>query len=559
MCGFLCVKYLSKSINKLSENDFRNFLSRMDYRGPDNANIYIENEFYLGHVRLSIVGLSTDFNQPYGSMDSNYKLLFNGEIYNFKQIDKEVKSDTKLLHYLFESGNEVIEVIRGMFSIGVYNKLHKEITFYRDFFGEKPLYYFKNNDIFIASSTILTIKELLEYFGIEVTLNIDKIEKDYLLFGFIREPKTIYNEINVLPAGHQLNVNSSNYLSICKCDFKLGTKNHRLSYSLCAMSSTDVKKNLLVSSGLDSAMLLHLAKLDGDNQTAAIIYKSPNKEVDESEAATSNVKRILVKDPIVVSDEIDQNSIVKSFVEILEQPSSDGLNLYNLLTTLKNKDKSVRLIYTGLGGDELYGGYNSFKNWAIINFLVQIPFIHLLIPNLKRFVEGKRILNKWDPFVYYFLYRLDYRLYKDLFDDPFIIVESYNSFWDTISPYIVYLDTKTNDALLKIKLCEVFDYMKNQLLRDNDNISMHFSIESRSPLLDPDAFLTKPDRRKWMKELIKNTYGIVFTKKKGFTYNFNLNENREDLTALSAILKKKVTFYSKKTHIINEWLKVFNI
>lgn len=555
MCGILFINVYSDKIKHISKNDFTYFTSLLSYRGPDSLNTFIDGNIYLGHVRLSIVGLSSDFNQPYGSDYERFKLLFNGEIYNYNKLDLAALSDTQLLHKLIESRKSFTELARGMYSIIIYDKLLKQINIFRDFFGEKPLYYYSDADIFIASSTINSIKAVLQFLDKKISLNLDYLISDYLLFGFIREPHTVYNEILTLPAGHSLRLNDGVF-TIEKIDFALeAVKPSDLDYPKNAFSSTDVKKNLLVSSGIDSAMLLHLAKLDGDINTEAIIYKSANKFSDESSIAKEHVKKILEKDPIIVNDFVAQKDILPAFVKILEQPSSDGLNLFNLLTSLKEKDKSVRLIYTGLGGDEMYGGYNSFKYWRVINFLITIPFINFLIPSLERFILGKKILQRWDPYVYYFLYRLDFNLYKELNDNGNILHRSFKSFVDTISPYKDLIKPHLATDLMKIKVCESFDYMKNQLLRDNDNISMHFSIESRSPLLDPDVFFVKPDSRKWMKKLLKEAYEILFTKKKGFTYDYFNNENITDYNYLSTVLNLNLKKRDKKIEILNEWLK----
>lgn len=555
MCGILYAKVLSKQVNgKAFQASFNRALEQMSYRGPDDKGVWVHGNDLLGHVRLSIVGLSCQYNQPYGAVGSRYKMIFNGEVYNYQALDGSAKSDTQVLYRLLMDDPKPFTRIRGMFAIGWYDADEDSMTFYRDFFGEKPLYYFKDDEVFIAASTIRSILSILHDMGKTVTLNKESLVADYLLFGFFREPHTVFTEVQMLPAGHRLRIDAEGTLQIDAIDFGIRPANRTaLDYALNAFRSTDVEKNILASSGIDSTMLLHLAAKELDDRVHAITYKSPVAAIDESEQAAKNIRSILDRSPLLLTDHHGHAETFTAFVRILEQPSSDGLNLFNLLELLKEEYPDARLIYTGLGGDELFGGYQSFKNWPLINLLVRFPVAAKFLPALQRFVAGKKILGAWNPYVYYFLYRLDYTVYTELIDDPEVLRKSFRHYMQGIEPFLKYLP-RNRGAMIGIKAGELFDYMKNQLLRDNDNISMCFSIESRSPLLDPDKVACMPDNRNWMTRLLAEKHGIRFGKKRGFTYVSKKEATQTNYRPLEQLLGKNITHRSRKLDILAKWL-----
>jgi len=522
MCGILYAKVKSNLKNdEIFKSSFIDALDLMSYRGPDAKGIEVINNHYFGHVRLSIVDLNETSNQPY--QDNDCLMIFNGEIYNFKELDPSSNSDTKTLFSSMKTMENPFQKLRGMFAFGWFDKKNENISFYRDFFGEKPLYYYSDNEIDIVSSTIKSIVHLVRATGKELKLNIDKIKKDFFLFGYLREPSTIWENISAVPPGHRLHFNEgkvnidSLFFDVKSSNF-LWNKSH---YIKNTFISTDVPGTLLLSGGIDSTFLLANA-FENKISLHLGIYKANDPLIDESPSALDNISKMKLNQdqfPInVLSGAEIEKLDIDGFVKILEQPSSAGLQVFHLLEHLKGKQPNLKLVYTGLGGDELFGGYPTFYNFKKINFLIHIPFIEYFLPAIKRFKVGKKMLKSWDADIYSFLYRINFKMFRELFSNDEKLEDIYKEYRFSLNKIPKELLTNfQKNPLSDIKKNEMFQYGMNQLIRDNDNIAMHFGLESRSPLLNPDWYNQKPDKKFRLKNVLKLNYNIQFGKKKGFT------------------------------------------
>lgn len=521
MCGILYCKVKSSSIDKSAfEPIFEEGLEQMNYRGVDSKGIEIIKNNYFGHVRLSIIDLKSSSNQPF--QDEKNLMIFNGEIYNYKEIDPESNSDTKTLFNCMQTIDKPFEKLRGMFAFGWYDKACGDVSFFRDIFGEKPLYYYSDNDVDIVSSTLKSIKLILKKLNKEVEVNKRAIREDFMLFGYIRGPETIWKGIWTVPPGKILKISNNVELSIKNNYFAIENKNFnwgKSNYITHALASKDVSGTLLLSGGVDSTFLLAKA-VETDISLRLGIYKANREDIDESQSALMNYEKIctnksrfpltvLSSSPIEIED-------IGQFCELLEQPTSDGLQLFHLLKHLKQQDKSLKLVYTGLGGDEMFGGYPTFYNYKLINLLVNIPFSEYLVPKVKRFKEGRKILKFWNTNVYSFLYRIDYNIFKIIFENESII-NIYKKYLDALKLIPSEINEGTNSNFMKIKNNEMFQYCSNQLLRDNDNISMALGLESRSPLLNMDWYFQKDSNKSKLKRALYNDYRVTFGDKKGFT------------------------------------------
>ena len=189
---------------KISEKLLNKTINQISYRGPDNQSIFIENNVGMAHARLSIIDLSPEANQPFTSLDNNYIIIYNGEIYNFQEIKEELikegikfktNSDTEVLlnSYIFW-GESFIKKLNGMFAFVIFDKKSKEVFVGRDRFGVKPLYYFNYNNLLIFSSEI---KGILNYLS-KVEINTESIY-EYFVFQNLLRNKTFFKNINIFP------------------------------------------------------------------------------------------------------------------------------------------------------------------------------------------------------------------------------------------------------------------------------------------------------------------------------------------------------------------------
>ena len=507
MCGFLYIQQ-AEHFKASDQIIFDKGLGLLEYRGPDNKSSLLLQNQYFGHVRLAIQDISEGSNQP---VDDDYStLLYNGEIYNFKDFQGHFASDTLFLKDYLKR-NQDLSSLNGMFSVLEVRKHSNDVTLYRDFYGEKPLYYFQNNEILIISSTIKSIIFILKsYKNISLPYDQNAIE-DYLMFGFVRDPLTIYKKIFSVPRNSKTVfqngfIKSTSLFPYSKFDQNLFDDN-----IFNCMHISDVEPNLLLSSGIDSTYLLSQAMVRKKSiRSLSLSLLDFNDELLDIKKNLNHFKNIYSLDvlhEVFVDESFGSLDLLNNYISIMEQPSSDGLNLYTLLNHFNSKD--LKLIITGIGGDELFGGYHSFRNYKYLKY----PRLNTLSSKFlggkfKRFGLTKKLLSKLNNpmLVYYFLYRLDLDI--SLYEDE-----------DKISNSLIRMNDNYEiehlAPMTQLKYFESFDYMSNQILRDNDNISMSYGIESRAPMLSKNSLhnevIGKSNLKKYLSKL-----GIAFGQKRGF-------------------------------------------
>lgn len=517
MCGILFAKVKREGQN--FSDTFQQALALMSYRGPDATGFYQHGNNYFGHVRLSILDLSERSNQPVVS--DAHVILFKGEIYNYKQLSPESFSDTLAISSLIHQGDDISTKINGMYAVLVYDKATDSLRVLRDFYGEKPIYYYDDGNIFIISSTIKPIIYILKQ-AYNKKLNIcHQSVHEYLLCGYVREPKTIYENIFMLSSGHELTCNATQF-EINNIGSNI-INHHSFNndqHIKCSMQTTDVEPSLLLSSGVDSTYLLSQLK-ESQTKFNVLTYKSDILEQDESSHAMINLSKICKEsvDVNIIENHDDIFNLYTKYPGILEQPSSDGMQLFNLLSLSKQYNKDGRLVILGTGGDELYGGYHSFKNYKIINLLRKMKYLKSKLPKkYQRFYmfDANKVKRTES---YYFTYRLCHHLM------PYIPEDAINNiFSDFTAEMNKYHFNDDQNPYQKIKIFESFDYMRNQLLRDSDNISLYCGYEARNPFLSVSAYDQTPDGKKSLKTYLKKKYGIKFLSKRGFTLQEEKNK-----------------------------------
>ena len=304
MCGISGIfNFSNKKINNIEI--IKKILDIQNQRGPDNRNLWVSEckKITLGHNRLSIIDLSKNSNQPFISEDDNYIITFNGEIYNFKDLRKELikknfffktNSDTEVILQSYKCwGLNFAKFLRGMFAFVIYDKVKKKIILARDPFGIKPLYYTNNNGVLYFASQI---KALLSIKDISFTTSKAGI-CSYYMWGHVQEPFTLYNEIRSLEKGTikiiDINGNENNlsYGSIKetilnsnfeKFDNELDAINFvkdELDQSLNYHHISDVPITLLLSSGIDSNILLASTSKNNKNNLDALTLDFDFREI----------------------------------------------------------------------------------------------------------------------------------------------------------------------------------------------------------------------------------------------------------------------------------------
>ena len=371
MCG-ICGIYNFDNSHVKKEN-LLILNNEMIERGPDSSGLYVKKNFGFAMRRLFIIDKITG-DQPIFSDDKNISLIFNGEIYNYIEIRDQLKSqgikfqsksDTEVILKLYEmEGEDFVKKLNGMFSICLYDLKKDKILIYRDRLGIKPLYYFKNEEQFIFSSSLSSIKKLKP--------NISPSKESCLLFylfNYFPDSKTAYDGVFKLKPGNLIIISNGKF-SI-KEYWKL-KKNNTIKYEdskkeILNLLVNSVKINLrsdvpiatLLSGGMDSSILAFLISKETNlQQTLSVDYIG--KKFNEGENAKLFSNKI---GSIHTSIKLDQEKFFSIFREIfskIDEPNADSALISSFALAREAKKKGIKVLISGSGADEIFGGYSRY-------------------------------------------------------------------------------------------------------------------------------------------------------------------------------------------------------
>ena len=519
MCGISGLyNYSLKKID--AKSIIKKILKLQKLRGPDDEGIWQSNcdKVYFGHNRLSIIDLTKNGKQPFISLDKKFIITFNGEIYNFHEIkneliDKKVKfksnTDTEVIIESYKFwGIDFLKKLRGMFAFALWDLNKEKLILARDPFGIKPLYYSNKNGIYYFASQV---KSLLSLDDISSNKSPAGVVNFYM-WGNMQEPYTLYKDIKSIEKGTYSIINkdgsSSNFKfadiknEIVNSDpINFKDKNEAISYLKNIVDETvsyhqvsDVPITFLLSSGVDSSTIL--ASIKNKHNCSALTLDLDNKDfvTNEKLLATKtaymnniphNIDKILDKDVVEISN---------TFYEKMDLPTNDGLN--NYLISRAAKKNGSKVIISGVGGDEFFFGYPSFKRIPIMNnFLKYIPNINVIDDFLKSFFYNflkKNVLNTKYSGIYDYGRNLEtsFLLQRSLFL-PHEIKEFLDpDIFKTGLEELNILENLKKDIYnikekkLSIMYLEIKYYLCSKLLNDSDWASMSHSIEMRTPFVD---------------------------------------------------------------------------
>ena len=489
MCGILG----QISNENIDQKIFYNELFKLNHRGPDDNGIFIDKNVALGHTRLSIIDLSDLAHQPMISDCGRYIIIYNGEIYNYKDIKKDLEtkgyffkshSDTEvILNGFIEYKEGIADRLNGMFAFAIYDKQLKELFLSRDRSGIKPLYYFKNYKNFVFSSELKCLVGYSKIYNIEAKIL-------FLLLGYIPEPITIYDKIFSFPAGHYAFF-KDRQLKFYKFDeYKFEPKIKKpyreiisdirilFNQSVQRHLISDAPLGIFLSGGIDSSLLTAVASQYKKNlHTLSIIFKEDR--LNEEYFQDLIVKKYNTKHKKYLIEEKSFLEEIDIFFQTMEQPTIDGLNTYFISKAAR--ECGLKAVFSGIGSDEIFYGYPSFKDARILKSIHNFKF---LFANLSKFSNNYKKLEllKADKDLALYLPKrglfTPYEISKILKINIKEIYKSISKLW----PW--YNTTFIKDLEDKISFFELNMYMKNQLLRDADLFGMANSLEIRVPFLD---------------------------------------------------------------------------
>ncbi|MEO5571592.1 MAG: asparagine synthase (glutamine-hydrolyzing) [Bacteroidia bacterium] len=390
MCGINGIYNFSKVIL----NDGESLVTKMNHcirhRGPDDSGLW-KNELagiYFGHQRLSIIDLSAAGHQPMVSEKGN-AIIFNGEIYNYKEIKEHVKenkfksnSDTEVLLFLYEKyGHDCLKFLNGMFAFAIWNHSKQELFLAKDRAGKKPLYYSSQNGIFSFTSEI---KSLLTLSWIKPELD-EKAFYHFLTFNMLPPPATMFKNIFKIHPGHFMVVNKDgikNYEKYWEVDYQnLQNENLEsleqktfdgLQKSVNYRMVADVPVGAFLSGGVDSsAVVAMMSKMSAHPVKTYSIGFQGQPEYDELEHA-KKISKLFGTDHYekMVSPD-DMKNFLPKIVDIFDEPLADSTCIPIYFISQLAKEKNTIVVLTGDGSDELFAGY---KNYA--KYLKFYPLFH---------------------------------------------------------------------------------------------------------------------------------------------------------------------------------------
>lgn len=478
---------------KATKENIKEMLFAQQHRGPDYTGFWCdENKIALGHNRLSIIDLSSDANQPFVSDCGNYMLVFNGEIYNYLEIKKELshkyifktKSDTEvLLNAYIEYGNDCLHKFNGMFAFAIWDKKEKKLFAARDRFGVKPFNYYCNNDNFVFAS------ELNPFWQLDILKEKnDKVWLNYFCEGSYGLPdETFWKNIHQLPAGHFLEYVNNNLIlkkwyhfedriielqQIKQIDEEEFITNLLLK-AINLRFRADVPVGFNLSGGLDSSTLLALIdKQDIDKKAIeAFTFITNDERYDELHWVQSMLKNrpfhLNICD--ISANEIPELSQRMSFIQ--QEPYGGIPTLAYSKVFKKAREKGVIVLLDGQGSDEAWAGYDYYmsNNGNIIQGINASPF--------KKNILNTDFLSNFN---------------KTYYPKPF------------------------SDDLLNTQYRDLFYTKIPRALRFNDRISMLHGTELREPFLDYELveyvfsrsidFKIKDGTQKWLLRKIANKF-----------------------------------------------------
>lgn len=494
MCGI--VGLVTK---KEKENTIKLMSDRIKHRGPDGDGYFIDGDVALGHRRLSIIDLSSG-DQPMFNEDGSVVTVFNGEIYNYQELKEELialghdfktKSDTEVLVHGYEEWHtDLPKHLRGMFAFAIYDKNKNEVFLARDNFGIKPLYFAKMNDTFMFASEI---KAFLDVPDFEKIFN-ESILETYLEFSFVPTNETFFKGVHRLDAGCSL-LYKDGEIKLNKY-FKLDFKEENMSFEDAVKNISDVMKDSVekhliadvevgsfLSSGIDSSYIVSLAKPD---KTYTVGYE--NKKYDETMYAKDLAEKLGIKNEskIITKEEYLEN--ISKIMYHLDEPTSDPAAI-SLYFVAKLASKDLKVVLSGEGADEFFGGYNYYREEVDYKFYNKLPYclrhaigkVASIFPEGRGFNflvrRGEKLENSYIGVNRNFSSKMAKKVLKNNYELKAIDVTK-----------DVYNEFKNYSNIDKMQAIDINFWLMKDILLKADRMTMASSIEGRVPFIDKEVF-----------------------------------------------------------------------
>ncbi len=565
----------------------------MKHRGPDDEGVFVNEKIAFGHRRLSIIDLSAAGHQPMSSSDGRYHIIYNGELYNYKELKFElqrISSNSNEKSYFFQTntdteviiaayvrwGMDCLKRFNGMFAFAIWDEQEQELMVARDRLGIKPLYYCYVNGVLAFSSEI---RSLLQSELIPRKLD-DSSFVDYLRYQTVHAPHTIIKGIKMLMPGHFIQLkkdkitmhnywnistnvsdasNGKSYEQVCKDVNELLTK--AVERRLVA----DVPFGAFLSGGIDSSIIVGLMSKVSAEKVKTFSVTFDEGEFSESIYAKKIAEKFNTDHHEIRLKPADFIEQLPHALKAMDHPSGDGPNTY--IVSKATKEAGITMALSGLGGDELFAGYDVFKRSLELKnkkWLNKVPtFLRAtggsVLTKTKPGIASEKIAalmkqSQIDFDTFYPLSRqvlMDKQLQRILVNKELPV----NRVMELLKEQS---KTVVASEISKVSIAEISTYMQNVLLRDTDQMSMAHALEVRVPFIDytlVEYVLGVPDKYKYPstpKKLLVDAVGdllpseIVNRPKMGFTFPWK-NWMKEEL---KSFCEQKIFSLAHRHHFV---------
>ena len=516
MCGIAGLVSNSGAVTDSARQGVRQMVTRMYARGPDAEGVWAGDGVVLGHRRLAILDLDARANQPMLLNDGRYAIVFNGEIYNFRELRRELEtdgvafrttSDTEVLLVLFaREGKHMLSRLRGMFALAIWDAQSRELFLARDPYGIKPLYYARTGHGLVFASQV---KALLAS-GLVAANREPAGLAGFYLWGSVPEPWTLFRGVYALPGGHWLRVRQGvAETPVCWHDIRTAWQDEgsaasarelqervrqAVTDSVRAHLVADVPVSVFLSGGIDSGVVAGLAAELGARVEGITIgfNEFAGSADDEVPVARAIAAHYGLPHHVRMISPVEFEQDIPHIIDAMDQPSVDGVNTW--FASKAAAERGYKVVLSGIGGDELFFGYALFR---------QLPQQAVLTRVLAS-ISGQRKLLR-GSFAALAEYRSQPKLagipeFADSLEGLYFLRRSL--FLPSELPALMGIDdardglvslggsppgmtsADARDDAAAVGLLESTYYLRNQLLRDSDWASMAHSLELRTPLVD---------------------------------------------------------------------------
>tara|TARA_B100000963_G_scaffold361835_1_gene400139 strand:+ start:3768 stop:5630 length:1863 start_codon:yes stop_codon:yes gene_type:complete len=568
MCGILGA--ISKN-NLPSEVEFKNAINSIAHRGPDSKGFEIlSNTCIFGHVRLSILDLSNKGSQPMTSSCGRYSITYNGEIYNFKVLQKKfnlnnlkTRTDTEVILELFKKiGVKTFSELNGMFALAIRDNKDHKIYLTRDRLGIKPLYFYKNQNSFLFASEIKAVYELLNK---RKEINFKKFS-EWLYYGNSLGKETLHKDIYSFEPGNYAVINEKNlsfkiikYWQIPLPNSNLSKSNVQeiiaetqslLEQSIKRHLISDVPVGIFLSGGIDSSAITAIASKHYDSLSTYSVGFDFDGGINELQTARKTAKLFNTNHNEI---NIGGYDIADSIIELVgshDQPFSDAANIPLYLISKKIRGE-IKVVLQGDGGDELFGGYKRYQTLSNIKLMQLLSNVGNVFNNFslkksgfykrKRYFSALLAKRDWKKIALLLTVESEDKKIMDIFGKEykanFILEDPFKRYQDIFPKENIPLIDKLFMIDAQIILPDIF-------LEKVDRSTMASGLEVRVPFLDNDlvdyiysipAHLKVPNgKQKWLlKKALRGTVpdNVLEGKKMGFSvpYGYWISNQLKEL------------------------------